>query len=367
MAAMRAPSVAATTDGDGGSRSTQAADPDTARPGPGTQPPDGILELPAARATFRAAAQPDHEIVFWQSIVTSTNPADFEAYLEEFPDGVFRRLAQNRIATLAAPVSGRDARERRPGDVFRDCAECPEIVVLPGGQLAMGRYEVTAGEYRAFATATGGGAGGGCDYIEGYSWRDPGFRQNRSQTDRHPVVCVNWNDAHEYLAWLSTRTGATYRLPSDAEWDRAAAGGQQAGCYIVYTGGTYMGHDGTCPVGSYGLNAAGPVGYGRKRVGMDDGLLRGRLRTAGVARRQAGESASPGSSSPAHASDPTPTTGAATEVSALFGSCDRKGKRAACPPPPPPRRLTDYRLLDPRGSLPPKRREARASRVRRRD
>ena len=131
------------------------------------------------------------------------------------------------------------------------------MVVLPGGQLAMGRYEVTVGEYRAFAAATGGGAGAGCDYIEGHSWRDPGFRQNRSQTDRHPVVCVNWNDAHEYLAWLSTRTGATYRLPSDAEWDRAAAGGQQAGCYIVYTGGTYMGLDGTCPVGSYGLNAGG--------------------------------------------------------------------------------------------------------------
>ena len=63
-------------------------------------------------AVAPTAAQPDHEIVFWQSIVTSTNPADFEAYLGEFPDGVFRRLAQNRIATLAAPVSGRDARER---------------------------------------------------------------------------------------------------------------------------------------------------------------------------------------------------------------------------------------------------------------
>ena len=38
--------------------------------------------------------------MFWQSIATSTNPADFEAYLEEFPDGVFRRLAGNRLEAL---------------------------------------------------------------------------------------------------------------------------------------------------------------------------------------------------------------------------------------------------------------------------
>ena len=45
-----------------------------------------------------------------------------------------------------------------PGEVFRDCEACPEMVVLPGSLLALGRYEVTLGEYRAFASATGGGA-----------------------------------------------------------------------------------------------------------------------------------------------------------------------------------------------------------------
>ena len=137
--------------------------------------------------------------MFWQSIMpTARTRREFEAYLSQFPNGVFRALAQARLTALRSPgdppgaagtrvsgagspgvsgsrVSGAGAPAlgtaaggdvvRRPGEVFRDCAECPEMVVLPGGNLAMGRYEVTVGEYRAFASATGGG---GC-------WRDPRF------------------------------------------------------------------------------------------------------------------------------------------------------------------------------------------------
>ena len=55
------------------------------------------------------------------------------------------------------------------------------MVVLPGSRLALGRYEVTLGEYRAFAAATGDGAGGECCagfLADGdYSWRDPGYPQ----------------------------------------------------------------------------------------------------------------------------------------------------------------------------------------------
>ena len=55
------------------------------------------------------------------------------------------------------------------------------MVVLAGGSLAMGRYEVTVGEYRAFASATAGGTGGGCIAVGGGdSWRDPGFPQTES-------------------------------------------------------------------------------------------------------------------------------------------------------------------------------------------
>ena len=214
---------------------------------------------PAQQAPPPASAE--QETVFWQSIVDSTNPAMFEAYLAQFPSGVFRALAAARLAELRAPAGNRPAAgigspasgsrtaggadaPHRPAEEFRDCDECPEMVVMPGGGLALGRYEVTVGEYRAFASATGGG---GDDCIGGDSWRDPGF----AQTDRHPVTCVSWDDAQEYLTWLSREAGAEYRLPTEAEWERAAAGSQR-GCDEDRTGNW-----GTCPVGSHGSNAAG--------------------------------------------------------------------------------------------------------------
>ena len=228
---------------------------------------------PASAPSGSAASSAELEGLFWQSIMNSTNPAEFEAYLRRFPTGVFSELAQARLAALRSPstqrpssasgaagtgVSGVAASAlgtaaggdvvRRPGEVFRDCAECPEMVVLSGGNLAMGRYEVTVGEYRAFASATGGGADGGCITLgDGDSWRNPGFRQ----TDRHPVTCVSWEDAQAYVSWLSRTTGMGYRLPTEAEWDRAAAGSQR-GCDHERTGNLA-----TCPVGSYGSNAVG--------------------------------------------------------------------------------------------------------------
>ena len=236
---------------------------------------------PARSPAGSPAASAELEGLFWQSIMNSTNPAEFEAYLRRFPNGLFSELAAARVAALRQPAgsapaatgtrvggagspgasgsrvsgapapafgtaAGGDVRPR-PGEVFRDCEVCPEMVVLPGGNLAMGRYEVTVGEYRAFASATGGGAGGECITLGGGSWRDPGF----PQTDRHPVTCVSWDDAPAYVSWLSRTTGVTYRLPTEAEWDRAAAG-SQAGCYQDRTG-----NGGTCPVGSDGSNAAG--------------------------------------------------------------------------------------------------------------
>ena len=209
----------------------------------------GYLDGPAA-ATLGAPIVLPAETVFWESIRESANAAEFEEYLARWPSGIYATLATNRLMALReSPPPDVRPRDREPGEVFWDCDGCPEMVVIPGGGLALGQYEVTVGEYRAFASATGGGAGGGCFAIgvDGDSWRDPGF----PQTDRHPVACVSWDDAQEYVSWLSRTAGAAYRLPTEAEWESAAARSQR-GCDLER-----MGNEGTCPVGTYGSNAAG--------------------------------------------------------------------------------------------------------------
>jgi formylglycine-generating enzyme required for sulfatase activity len=144
------------------------------------------------------------------------------------------------------------AKAPKPGDVIRDCEECPEVAVLPGGafamgspddeagrrseegpvhtvrikQVAIGRYAVTRRQYQVFVTETGYNEGKSCrvnfrgkfEDRAGYSFLNPGFPQD----DTHPVVCVNWYDALAYVSWLSKKTGKSYRLPSEAEREYAA-------------------------------------------------------------------------------------------------------------------------------------------------
>ena len=230
-----------------------------------------------AAVAVSGEARAQQETVFWQSISGSRNAADFEAYLEQFPNGVFARLARNRMAALGAAAGDPPAVARpRPGSgtrpaadspvtptrgrEFRDCDDCPEMVVIPAGSYRMGcvsgsdscwddarpvrdvevasfalaKYEVTRGQFAAFAAATGHQARG-CRltewdgdsgiwdwrYDEQAFWREPGFYQR----DNEPVVCVSWEDAQAYVRWLSTETGEEYRLPSEAEWEYAVRAG----------------------------------------------------------------------------------------------------------------------------------------------
>ena len=159
----------------------------------------------------------------------------------------------------AATHEAEERREhaRQPGDTFRDCPECPEMVVVPGGQLgrpfAVGVHEVTFAEWDACVS------GGGCG---GYRPGDEGWgRGNR------PVINVSWKDAQAYVRWLSERTGAAYRLPSEAEWEYVA----RAGTTTDYWWGDDIGRnranctrcgsrwDGrqTAPVGSFSANLFG--------------------------------------------------------------------------------------------------------------
>lgn len=141
------------------------------------------------------------------------------------------------------------AREQhKTGDSFQDCVDCPDLVVIPKGSfmqgspaseidrfanegpqryvslnysLAVAKHEISRSEFARFANETGHQSDGCWTYDEKWekhlehNWQTPGFNQD----DRHPVTCVSWNDAKAYVNWLSQKTGKTYRLLSESEWE----------------------------------------------------------------------------------------------------------------------------------------------------
>ena len=115
---------------------------------------------------------------------------------------------------------------------FRDCPDCPEMLVIPSGTFDMGspadevgRYGIEAPLHRV--TVGKAFAMGKTEVTQG-QWRTlMGSNPSHFSAcgDDCPVERVNWNDAQEYLLKLSTVTGKHYRLPSEAEWEYAARAG----------------------------------------------------------------------------------------------------------------------------------------------
>jgi formylglycine-generating enzyme required for sulfatase activity/V8-like Glu-specific endopeptidase len=180
------------------------------------------------------------------------------------------------------------------GETFRDCAECPEMVVVAAGSFTMGsndydsekpprrvtiaqpfavgKFEVTVSEYLACVAAK---------VCRAPEWQEAGSKYNvKTGTDDHykklgaaltakdhPVVGVSWDDAKAFAKWMSTKTGQSYRLLTEAEWEYAA----RAGTTTKYPWGDVVGRgnancDGcgsqwdnkqTAPVGSFKPNPFG--------------------------------------------------------------------------------------------------------------
>ena len=135
----------------------------------------------------------------------------------------------------------------------KDCNVCPEMQPLPTGKLAVSKFAITFEEWDACV------AEGGCN---GYLPRDEGWGRGK-----HPAINISWQDAKAYVTWLSHKTGVSYRLLTDNEWEYAARAGTSTAYYWGDKAGKNLANcDGcgspwdnqsTAPVGSFAPNAFG--------------------------------------------------------------------------------------------------------------
>ena len=192
-------------------------------------------------------------------------------------DGVRFGADGSGAADLTADTNWRLAGESDA--VFRDCADCPEMVQVPAGRFEMGSPETEAGRSAdegprrevvfgrpfaigvhevTFAQWEACVADGGCDGYQpsDWSWGRGG----------RPVMDVTWSQADAYARWLSAKTGERYRLPSEAEWEYAARAGTTTPFHTGETISTdQANYDGTLP--PYGDGAAGENRARTVRVG----------------------------------------------------------------------------------------------------
>ena len=178
-----------------------------------------------------AARQADEDA--WSKAQRTDTLAAYQAYLASYRAGAHAATAQTKITELSKPKDNYPV-----GKPFTDCTGCPKMVVLPavrfmmgaknyskverpfhevtiGYKFAVSKFEITWDQWEACVSAfvcsnSGPESRGGDD-----GW-GKGSR---------PVINVDWNDAQTYARWLSDKTGHTYRLLSEAEWEYAARAG----------------------------------------------------------------------------------------------------------------------------------------------
>ncbi len=193
-----------------------------------------------------------------------------DLYLQAAPDALDQREVRALIAGLRhakdnspqiSPPSRSDRalrfESRRAGETFRDCSECPEMIVIPAGKFimgssekepgrfdaegpqhavsvqafALGKYDVTETEFLTFLRQTGYQPKP-CDPLLDIGWRSPrpglAYSPGSADSPRQPAVCLSWYDAETYVAWLNDKVlplkdgHRPYRLPTEAEWEYAA-------------------------------------------------------------------------------------------------------------------------------------------------
>lgn len=153
----------------------------------------------------------------------------YQSYIDAFPRG----------NSVAAALEAIDNLTLRPGKTFKDCPDCPSMVVVPAGSFwqgsdegsplalkketpkrtvtfaepfAIGVFEITFDQWDQCVSE------GGCQATP----NDNGWGRG----DR-PVIMVSWSDAQQFVSWLSDRTGQRYSLPSESQWEYAARAGEE--------------------------------------------------------------------------------------------------------------------------------------------
>lgn len=217
-----------------------------------------------------------YELTFWESIKDSTHASDYEAYLQTYPKGRFAALARARIERLRAaapkaeatperasptsppkvpqerarPAAKAPPERARPAPAtppplpeksptvsaavseLKDCPTCPVLIKLPGrASFMMGSNSDDPSEKPAHRVSIGTPFGIGKYEVSVEQWNACADADAcpRVATDtaskNSPARDVSWDNAQQYVNWLSKISGKPYRLPTEAEWEYAARGG----------------------------------------------------------------------------------------------------------------------------------------------
>ncbi|MDY0296022.1 MAG: bifunctional serine/threonine-protein kinase/formylglycine-generating enzyme family protein [Acidobacteriota bacterium] len=227
------------------------------------------------------------EQAVWQQAQSANTVTAYAGYLRKYPQGEYADKARSRQKSLrdteeasrrrqqAMEKSQREQEAAYAGSSTAASSSSLGIewVRVPAGEFSMGsneysdekpvhrvyldtyyisKYEVTFDQYDAFCNATG------CSRPSDSGWG----RGSR------PVINVSWDEAVAFCRWLSGKRGKTVRLPTEAEWEKAAKGGNSSRGY------TYSGSNNVDAVAWYSGNAGGrihPVGQkSANELGLHD-------------------------------------------------------------------------------------------------
>jgi len=143
------------------------------------------------------------------------------------------------VLALLVGITG-PAAAQTAGRVFKDCANCPEMVSLPGGSFLMGSlpnkqnagFKAAADEMPQHSVRIAPFAIGKYEVTQEQWTAIMGSNPSVNKGPKLPVESVSWDDVQQFIAKLNARTGKRYRLPSEAEWEYAARAGTKTAYFF---------------------------------------------------------------------------------------------------------------------------------------